>query len=265
MERRIRSVFPAAVLGMAVALCSCGDPTASQPSNTGPPGTVSPSTTSPSTAAPSTTEPSTTAPSTPPVSGDSASPAALTTFSGSWEDVQFSFDHPSDWSVEDTTAEAAGMVSVLGPDGAQKASLAILIAWGAECGMDGCEGNPVVHLGDLAGQTPLSLSGPFVARSLAMDLTEFPQDRSRYEWPDNVQVVTSLSSNTGPPAASVMPGLMYGLGLVETDVVAANGVTRRTVLFTSSQDFGTLAEAQAYAGTEEHSQIQAMIASFREQ
>lgn len=274
MHRRVQSVLPAVVLGLAVALCSCGGPTASQPSDTALPDRSSPSatatpaaslpTTEPSSAPPSTPAPATTEPSSAPPSG--ASSAALSTFSGSWEDVQYSFDHPSNWTVEDTTAEGqgAGTVSVLGPDGTQLASLGVLIAWGAECAMGDCEGNPVVHFGDVPGQAPLTRSGPFVVRSLAMDLTDSPEARSNYSWTDNVRVVTSLSSNTEAPPASLMPGLMYGLGLVETGVVAGNGATYRTVLFTSTSDFGTLGEAQAYAGTEEHAQIQAMIASFRE-
>lgn len=259
MQRRVRSVLPAVVLGLAVALCSCGGPTASQPSDTALPDRSSLSATATPAASLPTTEPSSAPPS-------GASSAALSTFSGSWEDVQYSFDHPSNWTVEDTTAEGqgAGTVSVLGPDGTQLASLGVLIAWGAECGMGDCEGNPVVHFGDVPGQAPLTRSGPFVVRSLAMDLTDSPEDRSNYSWTDNVRVVTSLSSNTEAPPASLMPGLMYGLGLVETGVVAGNGTTYRTVLFTSTRDFGTLGEAQAYAGTEEHAQIQAMIASFRE-
>jgi hypothetical protein len=54
------------------------------------------------------------------------------------------------------------------------------------------------------------------------------------------------------------------MGLVETGVLASNGITYRTVIFTSSRDFGTLAEAEAYGASEEHRKIQEMIASFRE-
>lgn len=194
----------------------------------------------------------------------SSSAPALATFSGTWEDVQYSFDHPSDWTVEDTTPDSpqgSGSVWVRGPDGAPRASLTILIAWGAECP---CVERPAVHLGDVAGKTPLSKSGPFVVRSMAMDLTGFPQDRAENAWPDNVQVVTSLSSNTAPAPPAMVPRLMYGLGLVETGVVAVNGITHRTILFISGQDFGTLQEAQAYAGSDEHRKVQEMIASFRE-
>lgn len=155
----------------------------------------------------------------------------------------------------------SGAVSITGPDGTERASLTILIAWGAECP---CVERPAVHLGDVAGKVPLSVSGPFVARSMALDLTDYPQDRADNEWPDNVQVVTSLTSDTGPAPPVLMPHLMYGLGLVETGVMAPNGTTQRTILFISNRSFGTLQEARAYAESDEHRQIQAMIASFRE-
>ncbi|MHA7239576.1 hypothetical protein [Arthrobacter sp. TMS1-12-1] len=61
------------------------------------------------------------------------------------------------------------------------------------------------------------------------------------------------------------PRYMYGLGQVETGVVASNGVTSRTILFISTRDFNTLQEAQDYAGSDEHRKIQKIIASFREQ
>ena len=141
------------------------------------------------------------------------------------------------------------------------ASLTILVAWGAECP---CVERPAVHLGDVDGVVQLSKSGAFVVRSMAVDLTEFPEDRAENQWPDNVRVVTSLSMNAGPPPAALVPRLMYGLGLVETGVVATNGVTHRTVLFIANRDFSTLAEAQAYAASDEHKKIEAMIASFRE-
>jgi hypothetical protein len=220
-----------AVLCTALTLVSCGAPSAQAPVQDGTSGISAP---------------------------------ALTTFSGSWEDVEFSFDHPSNWTVEDTTPDSpqgSGSVWVRGPDGAPRASLTILIAWGAECP---CVERPAVHLGDVAGKMPLSKSEPFVVRSMAMDLTGFPQDRAENGWPDNVQVVTSLSSNAAPAPPAMVPRLMYGLGLVETGVVAANGITHRTILFISSQDFGTLQEAQAYAGSDEHRKVQEMIASFRE-
>ena len=178
--------------------------------------------------------------------------------------MQYTFDHPSDWTVEDATvgsAPGSSDVSVIGPDGTRLASLTILIAWGAECP---CVERPAVHLGDLAGRAPLSKSGPFVVRAMAMDLTDFPQDRTENGWPDNVRVVTSLGMDTGPAANALVPRLMYGLGLVETAVVASNGITHRTVLFISNRNFSTLAEAQAYAESDEHRKVQEMIASFRE-
>jgi hypothetical protein len=116
----------------------------------------------------------------------------------------------------------------------------------------------------MAGVAPLSKSGAFVVRSMALDLTDFPADRTENQWADNVKVVTSLSMDSGPPPAALVPRLMYGLGLAETGVLASNGITYRTVLFTANRDFSTLADARAYAASEEHRRVQEMIASFRE-
>jgi hypothetical protein len=178
--------------------------------------------------------------------------------------VKYTFDHPSDWTVQDSATggpPGSGAVSVVDPDGTVMASLTLLVAWGAECP---CVERPAVHLGDVPGVVTLSKSGAFVVRSMALDLTEFPEDRAENLWADNVRVVTSLSMNSGPPPAALVPRLMYGLGLVETGVVASNGVTYRTGLFFAGRDFNTLAEAQAYAASGEHQKIEAMIASFRE-
>lgn len=261
-HRPLRLTLLPAALCVALALNSCSGTPAPVPTETGTQDTSQPSTPAPSTASPPVSSPT---PESPTPTPDVGSPAsALSTFSGTWEDVQYSFDHPSDWTVRDTTLEGApgsGVVTVLGADGQDLASLTILVAWGAECP---CVERPAVHLGDVPGAVPLSKSGPFVVRSMALDLTEFPQDRADNKWPDNVQVVTSLSMNTGPAPAALVPRLMYGLGLVETGVLATNGITYRTVLFISGKDFGTLAQAQAYAASDEHRRIQAMIASFRE-
>jgi hypothetical protein len=240
-------LLPAA-LCVALALSSCGGIPA-------PPETMAPLSPSPSGTVSASPTPT-------PDGGSTA--AALSTFSGTSEDVKYTFDHPSDWTVQDSGLEGtpgSGAVSVLGPDGTVLASLSILVAWGAECP---CVERPAVHLGDVPGVVQLSKSGAFVVRSMAVDLTEFPEDRAANQWADNVQVVTSLSMNSGPPPAMLVPRLMYGLGLVETGVVATNGVTYRTILFIAGRDFSTLAEAQAYAASTEHKKIQAMIASFRE-
>jgi hypothetical protein len=275
-------LLPAALSGV-FALTSCGGlpvpaPTAgtqdtSQASAPPPtPAQANPSDPTPSPAGPTSAPDPTAVPAPDPTSGptsgstpDGGSTAvALSTFSGTSQDVKYTFDHPSDWTVQDSATggpAGSGAVSVLGPDGTVLASLTILVAWGAECP---CVERPAVHLGDVAGVVPLSTSGAFVVRSMAVDLTEFPEDRVENQWADNVQVVTSLSMNSGPPAAALVPRLMYGLGLVETGVVATNGITHRTVLFIANRDFNTLAEAQAYAASDEHKKIEAMIASFRE-
>ena len=201
-------------------------------------------------------------PSAPEAGPGATATAGLSTHAGTWQAVSYSFDYPADWTVTDTSEETgAGEVSVASPDGTVTAELVILIAWGAECP---CVERPAVHLGDVDGAAPLSGSGTFTVRSVAMGLTDFPQERAENGWPDNVRVVTSLSSNPGPPPTSLVPRLMHGLGLVATDVVAANGETNRTILFTSGQDFATMEEARSYAASEDHRKVQAIIASFRE-
>ena len=222
----------ASAVALALTLCSCAGPSAPE---AGPGATAT---------------------------AEATATAGLSTHAGTWQAVSYSFDYPADWTVTDTSEETgAGEVSVASPDGTVTAELVILIAWGAECP---CVERPAVHLGDVDGAAPLSGSGTFTVRSVAMDLTDFPQERAENGWPDNVRAVTSLSSNPGPPPTSLVPRLMHGLGLVATDVVAANGETNRTILFTSGRDFATMQEAQSYAASDDHRKVQAIIASFRE-
>lgn len=193
---------------------------------------------------------------------ETAAPVELVTYSGAAADAAFAFELPATWSVDGEFSDVGGTVTVLGPDGAPLGHLSVLIAWGAECGPD-CSMPPVVHLGDVPGGVPLSGSGEFVVRSVAMDLTAAPQLRNGYGWPDAVRLVTSLTDADDPPPTAMLPHVMYGLGQVETGVVAPNGITYRTVIFSSVHDFPTLEAAREYAASEEHRQIEAMIASFR--
>jgi hypothetical protein len=184
-------------------------------------------------------------------------------------DVQYSFDHPADWIVEDRVRGfEGGGVNIFDADMAYMASLGIppmfLEPGRQECSDDSCAERPVVYLGDWAGQGPLSVSGPFVVRSMATDLSAFPQLRRVFSLADNVRVGTFLSSSTGPAPTTSPAGLPFGEGIVETEVADANGKTHRNIRFSSHRDFGTIQEAHAYAGSDEHRKIQAMIASFRE-
>ncbi|PLC11254.1 hypothetical protein AUQ48_02070 [Kocuria flava] len=142
------------------------------------------------------------------------------------------------------------------------AHLSVLVARGAECG-PGCPAPPVVHLGDVPGGAPLSRSGEFVARSVAMDLGAEPELRTLYGRQGPVRLTTSLTDAEVPPPATMLPHVMHGLGLVETGVVAVNGVTHRTVVLSSVHDVATLQEAEECTASEEHRQVQAMIASYR--
>ena len=191
-----------------------------------------------------------------------AAPAEPVTYAGTAADAAFAFELPATWTVDGQFSDVGGTVTVLGPDGTPVGQLSVLVAWGAECGPD-CTQPAVAHLGDVPGTVPLSSSGPFVVRSVAMDLTGSPRLREINGWQDNVRLTTSLTDADVPPPTAMLPHVLYGLGLVETGVVAPNGITYRTVIFSSVHDFPTVAAAEAYAATEEHRQVQAMIASFR--
>lgn len=193
---------------------------------------------------------------------ETAAPVELVTYSGTAADAAFAFELPAAWSVDGQFSDVGGTVTVVGPDGSPLGHLTVLQAWGAECGPD-CTQPAVVPLGDVPGGVPLSYSGEFVVRSVAMDLTSSPRLRNVNGWQDNVRLVTSLTDADTPPPTAMLPNVMYGLGLVETGVVASNGITYRTVIFSSLHDLPTVAAAEEYAASEEHRQIQAMIASFR--
>ncbi|TDL44763.1 hypothetical protein [Kocuria rosea] len=197
-----------------------------------------------------------------PTADPEPAPAELVTYSGAAADAAFTFELPATWSVDGDFSDVGGTVTVLGADGAPVGHLSVLIAWGAECGPD-CSTPPVAHLGDVPGSVPLSSSGEFVVRSVAMDLTSAPELRNAYGWPDAVRLVTSLTDADVPAPSTMLPHVLYGLGLVETGVVAPNGITYRTVIFSSVHDFPTLEAVREYAGSEQHRQVEAMIASFR--
>ena len=237
----------------ATASAPTGEPTPVPP--TGPSGSAEPTATpsASATAAPSTTP--TAAPTTAP-------PADLVTYTGRAADAEFSFQLPSTWSVSDTSNDVIGSVVVHGPDGEPIGTLTVLTAWGAVCG-PACEPQPVVHLGDVPGEQPLSHSGEFVVRNLAMDLTGAPEVRNFFGWPDNVRLVTSLTDLPAPVPATMPPHPMHGLGLIRAGVPASNGATYRTVIFASERDFSTVQEARDHVESQQHQQLQEMIASFR--
>ena len=241
------------------AATAAESPTATEPATE--PATESPSPTAENpTAGP--TEATTSTPTASPTASPTGAPAELVTYSGTAADAAFAFELPATWSVDGDFSDVGGTVTVLGPDGAPVGHLSVLIAWGAECGPD-CSMPPVAHLGDVPGSVPLSSSGEFVVRSVAMDLTSSPELRNAYGWPDAVRLVTSLTDADAPPPTTMLPHVLYGLGMVETGVVAPNGITYRTVIFSSVHDFPTLEVAREYAGSEQHRQVEAMIASFR--
>jgi hypothetical protein len=295
-SRSIRTLGAAAAA--LLLLSACGTPSGQDPSGGGtsspasPTSTVAPSPTGsgPATETPSPASPSgspagptgsptagpsespTGAPAPGPTAGPTVSstatpgtdpaPTELVTHSGTAADAAYALELPATWRVDGEFSDVGGTVTVVGPDGAPVGHLTVLQAWGAECGPD-CTQPAVVHLGDVPGRVALSSSGEFVVRSVAMDLTSSPRLRNINGWQDNVRLMTSLTDADTPPPTAMLPHVMYGLGLVETGVVASNGITYRTVIFSSAHDFATVAAAEEYVVSEEHRQIQAMIASFR--
>ncbi|MFI7494179.1 hypothetical protein ACH9D2_05575 [Kocuria sp. M4R2S49] len=283
--RSIRTL--AAAAAALLFLASCGAPSGEDPSGEGTSPAASPATTvaesptgsEPATESPSPTSASPTAgptesptgtptasptgtPTASPTGSPTPAPVELVTYTGTAADAAFAFELPATWRVDGEFSDVGGTVTVLGPGGAPVGHLSVLIAWGAECGPD-CSMPPVAHLGDVPGGVPLSSSGEFVVRSVAMDLTSAPELRNAYGWPDAVRLVTSLTDADEPPPTAMLPHVMYGLGMVETGVVAPNGITYRTVIFSSVHDFPTLEAAREYARSEQHRQVEAMIASFR--
>ena len=272
MKRPNRSVFAAVALALSATLCACNGPApgGTQTATTTP----APAARSQSPAASSSAEPTTVAPATAVPSLNAASSAQagdrnaferLSTFSGSANDVQYSFDYPVGWRVEE--GGETGTALVLGPDGREIAVLTILYRWQPpECTPpNSCQIRPAVYMGDWAGQASLSGAGAFVVRSMAMDLSGIPSDKARYNEGENVYLVTSLSRVIYPVPQDLLTSMMYGIGTVVTGSPSGDGNDKRDVLFTSNHEFGTLQEAQAYITTDEHRKIQAMIASFREQ
>lgn len=268
---------PGILVALSLGLTSCVVPAEPVPEPTetsSPTATASPTagettaapTTGPSGSAEPTATPSTSAtatPSTAPTAGPTtAPPADLVTYTGRGAGAAFSFQLPETWTVSDTSNDVVGSVVVHGPDGEPVGTLTILTAWGAVCG-PACEPQPVAHLGDVPGEQPLSRSGEFVVRSLAMDLTGSPEVRDVFGWENNVRLVTSLTDLPAPVPTEMPPHPLHGLGLVETGVLAPNGITYRTVIFSSDHDFATMQEARDHAVSEEHQQVQEMIASFR--
>lgn len=196
---------------------------------------------------------------------ESASPTSigLTTYSAEAVDAAFTFKHPPTWSVKDASNETNGSATVAGPDDAPLGTLEILLVWGGVCGGPVCTPQPVLHLGDMPGEQPLSGSGDFVVRTVAIDLSAAPEVRRTLGWNDNVRLVTSLTDAEVPVPAMMAPLYMYGLGQIETETVASNGTSDRTALFIFEREFATVGKAQEYVHSQQHRDVQSMIASFR--
>jgi hypothetical protein len=185
-------------------------------------------------------------------------------YSGEAVGADFSFELPAGWTVRDETDDMMGSVTVEGPEGAPLALLTMLSVWGAECGPDtACVPQPVVHLADVPGDRALSGSGDFTVRTVVMDLTSRPDLRRVFRWEDNVQLVTSLADADVPAPEAMLPHLMYGLGQVVPDPGSSHGDSHGVVIFMVQREFSTPDEAEEYARSEEHRQLQEMIASFR--
>lgn len=178
--------------------------------------------------------------------------------------ASFAFETPPAWSIDGEFTDTGGGIVVVTPEGAPIASLTVLSGWGAECGPEAvCVPQRVVHLGDVPGEEALSGSGDFVVRSVAMDLTARPDLREAFGWEDHVRLVTSLTDGDEPLSETMLPHLMYGLGSIEAGVSADGDAGSGVVIFSLQREFSTMEEAQEYAQSEEHRQLQDVIASFR--
>lgn len=191
-------------------------------------------------------------------------PGRTVTHSGQAVGASFAFGTPAAWSVDGEFTDSGEGVVVVTPEGAPIASLTVLSGWGAVCGPDSaCVPQRVIHLGDVPGEEPLSGSGDFVVRSVAMDLTARPDLREAFGWEDDVRLVTSLTDGDEPVPETMLPHLMYGLGSIEAGVSAGGDARGGVVIFSLQREFSTVEEALEYTRSEEHRQLQGVIASFR--
>lgn len=191
-------------------------------------------------------------------------PDRAITHSGQAVGTSFMFETPSAWSIDGEFTDDGGGIVVVTPEGAPIASLTVLSGWGAVCGPESaCVPQRVVHVEDVPGEEALSGSGDFVVRTVAMDLADRPDLREAFGWEDDVRLVTSLTDGDEPVPETMLPHLMYGLGSIVAGDPAGGDDRSGVVIFSLQREFSTMEEAQAYARSEEHRQLQGVIASFR--
>lgn len=175
------------------------------------------------------------------------------------------FDYPSDWVVEESasngppgTLDLIRNLSVRDESGFSVATLDVLGVWDGGCYT--CKPRTAQQISQSSGREPLSGSGPFQVKTLAMNLSDYPEEISLYQWGDKVQVTTSLHGlKIGPweSGDAISPNLMFGLGQIKT------GNEERYVSFGASQYFSTMEQAVEYVDSSEHAKLVAMISSFR--
>ncbi len=195
-------------------------------------------------------------PATPPSGVDHMPLPATVTYSGTAEDAKFSFQHPLEWTV----TGPGDSLKMLNAQGEEMATLSVFAVWDAIGGM---KERPVTKLPSTPGQVPLSGTGVFVVRNLAMDLRPYPVELGMIKWPKPVLLCMSMSDPAEPPK-EMAPFLLYGLAHVETGKPAyGRGETDRLVLFNSNKYFDTSDQVTAYTKTDEYRKIQTMLASFK--
>ncbi|UZX02823.1 hypothetical protein F8G81_09520 [Arthrobacter sp. CDRTa11] len=193
----------------------------------------------------------------PPSAVDHTPLPATVTYSGTIENATFSFEHPLEWKVDDAVTGGAKITNARGEE---MGELAVFTIWDANGAM---KHRPVTNLPSTPGRAPLSETGLFVVKNVAMDLGPFPEELGMIKWPKPVQLSMSMSPPDSAPPKELVPFLLYGQVQVETGKLSIGGMTTRLVLFNSSKYFSTMAEMTAYTKTTEYQQIQSMLASFK--
>lgn len=202
-----------------------------------------------------------------PSGSPTAVPAASSTaaasnkiFTASAWGITFKFEHPSSWTVVPDPSTSGDHFEIYNQKGSKVSSLAITHVFTHACGVMDCEYFPISRLATRSsGQN--SLGGQsFEIETIAMDLTSRPDERERMSWSDNVLLVTALQGDSSSWQEVSDPYSIYSFGDVPLLLGTEGAVTH--VHFNAERGFPNLESAAAYIGTQEHWQIQSMIASF---
>ncbi|WP_427117276.1 hypothetical protein [Pseudarthrobacter scleromae] len=189
-------------------------------------------------------------------------------YAGTQLGTNYTFKYPSGWKVADKkNFPYMAEVGIYDGKGIEMAGLSVMTSWDA---------NSSVKLRKVAKswETPstgtVSAAGTinggktgaskFLVRTVIMDLTPYPEEASGLKWDKPVAVAVSAGL-WDAPATELAPFLLTGVGAITaTDTV--NGQPYAPFVFASQRYFDTVAEAEAWTGTEEYHNVVDMIASF---